>query len=245
MIALVLSLSLRQLLGQRRTLFLVLLALVPLLAALIYRIGNADLDAPEFAANVLLNGLVVQGLLPLTALIFGTAALGSEIEDGTITYLLSKPMARWRIVVGKLLASWTATTAVVLLSAVASGAVVLAGESEPRIVAGFAIALVAGALAYSALFLLLSLVTSRALFAGLGYAFIWEGVVTNFAPGVQRLSIREYTLGIADFIADTSRRNFDAELGFTFSVILMAVVCIGAAALAVRRLSGFELGESA
>lgn len=245
MIMLVLNLSLRQLLGQRRTLFLVLLALVPLAAALIFRIGNAEVTPQEFAADVVLNNLIVQGLLPLTALIFGTAALGNEIEDGTIAYLLSKPIERWRIVAGKLLAAWVATTALVLASAIASGVVVLAGESEMRIVAGFGIALVVGSLAYSAFFILLSLVTSRALFAGLGYAFIWEGVVTNFAPGVQRLSIREFTLGIADFISDTSRAYFEADLGFTYSVILMVIVCAGAAALAVRRLSRFEFSDAA
>ena len=197
------------------------------------------LEPPEFAAQVLLNGFINQGLLPLTALIFGTAALGTEIENGTITYLLSKPISRWRIFAGKLLASWAATTFVVLVGAIVSAAVVLAGESEWRILTSFAIALVGGSLAYSALFILFSLVTSRALFAGLAYAFIWEGFVTNFAPGVQHVSIREYTLGIANFLADTS--EFNANLGFTTSLVLMVAVCVTTGWLSVRRLSRFEL----
>ena len=44
-------------------------------------------------AHVLLDGLVVTTLLPLAALVYGTAALGAEIEDGTAVYLLSKPVA--------------------------------------------------------------------------------------------------------------------------------------------------------
>ena len=39
--------------------------------------------------------------MPLVALIFGTAAIGSEIEDGTAVYLIVKPIPRWRIVAGQ------------------------------------------------------------------------------------------------------------------------------------------------
>ena len=245
MIGLVLGMSLRQLLGQRRTLFLAALALVPLAAAVVYRVGEGDPDPAEFAAQVVLGGLVVNGLLPLAALILGTAALGNEIEDGTIAYLLTKPVARWRILAGKLLASWGATALIVLAGAVVSGAVVLAGEGEWRILAGFLIALAAGSLAYAALFALLSLLTSRALLVGLAYAFIWEGVITNFAPGVQRLSIREYTLGIAESAADTPPDVFNADLSLALSVALLTVVTAAAAAFAMRQLARFELREPA
>ncbi len=245
MIGLVLTLTLRQLLGQKRVLFLAAVGLLPLLAAIIYRAADSDTLAAEFTAQVVLYGFVVTGVLPLTAVLLATAAIGNEIEDGTIVYLLAKPAERWRIVAGKLLAAWGATAVVVLGSALVSGAVALAGEGDWRILGGFLVALVAGSLAYSSLFVLLSLVTSRALIAGLVYAFIWEGVITNFAPGVQRFSIREYTASIAEAAADTRPWVFDADLGTTFSVILALIVTAIAAALAVWRLSRFELGEAA
>ena len=245
MTVLVLTLTLRQLLGQKRTLFLAAVGLLPVLAAVIFRVAaDADASAAEFAAQVVLNALVINILLPLTALVLATAALGSEIEDGTIVYLLSKPVERWRIVAGKLLAAWGATAVLVLASAVIGGIVTLAGEGESRILAGFVVAVVAGSLAYSSVFVLLSLVTSRALFVGLAYAFIWEAVITNFAPGVQRFSIREFTASVAEAVGDTSPWVFDADLGTTYSVILIAVVTVVAAGLAVRRLSRFELSEA-
>ena len=244
MIVLVLTLTLRQLLGQKRVLFLGAVALLPLVAAIIYRASSSDVIAAEFTAQVVLYGLVVTALLPLTAVLLATAALGSEIEDGTIVYLLAKPAERWRIVAGKLLAAWGATAVVVLGSALVGGAVALAGEGDWRVLGGFLLALVAGSLAYSSLFVMLSLFTSRALIAGLVYAFIWEGVITNFAPGVQRFSIREYTASIAEAAADTQPWVFDADLGITFSAILAVVVTAVATALAAWRLSRFELGEA-
>ena len=39
--------------------------------------------------------------MPLVALIVGTAAIGSEIEDGTAVYLMVKPIPRWKIAAGQ------------------------------------------------------------------------------------------------------------------------------------------------
>ena len=52
---------------------------------------------------MLLEGLTVTTVLPLVALVYGTAALGAEIEDGTAVYLLAKPIPRSRIIFAKLL----------------------------------------------------------------------------------------------------------------------------------------------
>ena len=49
--------------------------------------------------------------MPLVALIFGTAALGSEIEDGTAVYLLIKPIPRWQIALAKILVAAGLTAA--------------------------------------------------------------------------------------------------------------------------------------
>ena len=130
---------------------------------------------------------------------------------------------------------------IVLASALVGSVVALVGEADWSILGGFLIALAAGSLAYSSLFVMLSLFTSRALLAGIAYAFIWEGVITNFAPGVQRFSIREYTASIAEAAGDISPWVFEAELGLTYSVILVVVVTAVAAGLAVVRLARFEL----
>ena len=123
--------------------------------------------------------------------------LGAEIEDRTAVYLLSKPIARSRIIVAKLLAAWTLTTATVLSSGLVAGAIALYDEPKAGIL-GFGVGIALGGLVYSALFVLLSVITSRALIAGLIYVFIWEGLVNGFFAGTRLLSVRHYTLGVAD-----------------------------------------------
>lgn len=233
----ILVLSLRQLLGRRRTFALIALSLLPLLVALVFKTGNADTDPADWAANTLLNGLIVTTLLPLVTLVLSTTSLGMEIEDGTIVYLLSKPLSRAQVVVSKLAASWLPAAALVSVSAASSASIALQG-SEPTLLLAFVIAVAFGALAYSSVFLLLSLLTTRALVIGLIYVFIWEGIVTELFEGTRLLSVRQYTLGVADLLTDT--RKFDANLDGVLAVALMAVVTTALVALAIRRLNRFE-----
>ncbi len=71
--------------------------------------------------------------------------LGAEIDDGTAVHLLSKPVRRSRIVLGKLLAAWLVTTVTVVLSALVSGWIGLGGVAGEGLLPGFAVALIASA----------------------------------------------------------------------------------------------------
>ena len=91
------------------------------------------------------------------------------------------------------------------------------------------------------IFVLLSIATSRPLVFGLGYVFIWEGILGDLFTGTRYLSIRQYCLGIADGISTVSHTVFHAELNAAVSLVLMLAVIAGATALATRSLARFEL----
>ncbi len=242
----IVRLTMRQLLGQKRTILMLGFALIPVLISLLFRL-NADPianDPQEWTASVALARLVVGLTLPFTALVFGTAALGTEFEDGTAVYLLSKPISRVTIVLSKLLVAWAATAIVVLIAAVPSGLIAISGEPHEGIILGFAVAVVFGALVYCSAFMWLSIATSRALIAGLLYVFIWEGVVVNLFSGVRLLSVRQYTLGIAGQLISAPERVFDPRLNGPQAVILAALVVFVATWFAVRALARWEVGES-
>ena len=64
--------------------------------AVIFRLGNpTDDEAVRFTGRLLAN-FGVAALLPLVSVIVGTAVLGSELDDGTLVHLLSKPVPRAR-----------------------------------------------------------------------------------------------------------------------------------------------------
>jgi ABC-2 type transport system permease protein len=235
----ILVLSLRQLLGKRRTFALIGLALLPLLVALVVRTSDSSADPVDPVDNaVLAYGLIVTTLLPLVTLVLSTTSLGMEIEDGTIVYLLSKPLPRAQVIMAKLAASWLPAGVLVALSVALSGSIALQGSGESTLILAFVVSSVLGALAYSGLFLFLSLLTTRALIVGLIYVFIWEGLVTELFAGTRILSIRQYTLGVGDLLTETTK--LDAHLGGLTALALMIAVTSTAVALAIRRLNRFE-----
>ena len=98
-----LVLSLRQLAGGRRAWIMLLLAAIPLLFALIYRLAGGE-EAPTEFGDGLTSHLIISTILPLVMLVLATAAFGNELDDRTLPYLILKPLPRWKIVLPKLLA---------------------------------------------------------------------------------------------------------------------------------------------
>jgi ABC-2 type transport system permease protein len=242
--AAVFRLTIRELAGQRRLLLMLLLAAVPFALSLIYSLG--DRLRPQDWTAGLMESVVVTVVLPLICLILGTSAIGSEIDDGTVVYVLAKPVPRLQIVTAKFAAAGLLSATLLVATTAISGLIALSGEQSDRIPLGFTLAVAFGSLAYTALFLLLSVVTSRALLFGLGYVFIWEGLVTNLFGTMSYVSIREYCLGIADAVATVDPRtaDFKAELTGAEALPLIIAVTLGALYYATRRLETFELSES-
>ncbi len=232
--AALIRLTLRALLGRRRSLLLVLLAALPILVALLARIGGGT---PNEAGIVDL--LVVRTVLPLTALVFGTAALGSELDDGTAVYILTKPIPRWQVVLAKLIVAGGLTAALTAASAFVTGLLIGSGPDSFGLTAAFTIAVAIGSFAYVAAFLAVSVLTSRALIIGLFYTLIWEAALAGLLAGTRILSIREATLGLGRTLAPAG--TLKAGLDTAPAVALVAIVLVGGFLLASRRLARFEV----
>ncbi len=243
MIGFIFGLTLRQLVFRKSTLLLLLLAAIPVLIAVVFEVGNNETWRERFAVEVLSVWLITTTVLPLTSVLFGTSVLGDELEDGTVIYLLTKPVQRWLILLPKVAAAWLLTTALVIVSLFISVMIVLGGDGG-SIVLGFGVAAAIGALAYAVVFTLLSIVSSRALIAGLIFVFIWEGAVTDIFEGVRFLSIRHYTLGLADWLADAPDVYLDAYVGGVTALILSALVIIAGFLYANQRLGRVEIREA-
>jgi ABC-2 type transport system permease protein len=204
-------------------------------------------------------------LLPLTALIIGCSVLGAEIDDGSAIHLLATPVRRSAVIMTKFTVATILTIVFAavpeLIAALISGggfteATVKVHPGGPPVftpgavvsTGGFALGLfvgaVVGAVIYNAIFIMVSVATTRAIAVGLLYVLIWEALLSNFVTGARVLSVSHYSLGIAQGIAHDVSLN--AGLSVTTSVIMGAIVTVAALVLAVNLLSGFTLkGEPA
>ena len=232
------SLTVRATLGRRRALLFAIPAVV--LIALTLAVRATHPAGTSWAAQVL-GDFGFSVLLPLTALILGTGVLGAEIDDGSAIHLLATPVSRSSIVVTK------AAVAAVLTMLFAAVPELIAGLLAPgsgKLAVALFVGALAGSVIYTAVFVLASVLTTRAIAVGLLYVLIWEGLLATFVGGARILSIAHYSLGIANAIYPD--KDLNAGLGLSTSLVLGIVVTIGALVLASRRLSSFAItGEPA
>ncbi|UVS79721.1 ABC transporter permease [Actinokineospora sp. UTMC 2448] len=235
----IMRLTARALLGRRRVLLLLPMPIV-LIGLTLLGVASEDeyVTAGDWGPLVFGNlGLAV--ILPLTALIVGSSALGLEIDDGTITHLLTKPLPRGEIILSKLTVAWLVTTAATAVPLAVAALIAGSGALAVGMVVGAAV----GSLAYSALFLALSVMSKRPVAVGLVYIVLWENLLVSFVDGARVFSIRQHAGALADAIGDTPL--VDSSLTVLTAVIMAAAFATLGTYAATRRLRSFALtGEA-
>jgi ABC-2 type transport system permease protein len=170
-----------------------------LLAVLLFGMGRSFIAFnPNSSTNdvyLLLSNVIVLRIQALAAAIFALQVIGSEVEQKTIVYLLTRPMPRFQILTARTLAAVTAVLIVSLLS-LAGCALACGGGAWARF-AQDASALVAGAFAYTSFFVLISLFVQKAMTYCLLFAFGWETGIPNLPGNLFWVSINSYVTGIS------------------------------------------------
>ncbi len=229
----VLRITLRATLGRKRALVFMLVPLVLILITVALKVvANSPVWPAEFLG---VFGFSV--VLPLTALIIGTSVLGAEIDDGSIVHLLATPVNRLSVVISKFIAAMLLT---IMFGAIPEFlAAAIANGFGDKLTIGLLVGALIASVAYNALFVMLSVLTTRAIAVGLAYLLVWEGLLGNLIGGVRVLSIGQYSVSVAESIAKTSALN--AHLTFQTAIIMAVAVTVVTLAIAARRLSAFAL----
>lgn len=222
--AVVAQLTARSLLGGRRLWLLMGLPAVLLALAVLtrWRAGeNEDISVG------LLGAFALATVVPLLGLIVGTGAIGPEIDEGSIIYLLSKPLSRFSIATTKVVIAVGVIAVFAAVPTLVAG-LILSGTSDRLAVAFAAGALVAGT-AYGALFVLLAVITRHAVVVGLLYALIWETLVGSFVPGAQALSVQQWSLAITEKILGSRAKelNIESAVDLRYAVPLLLILIVG------------------
>jgi len=228
----VLRLSTQALFGRRRGVVLLLLAGALLGLAVLVRLLTDDEDGIEAVV-----GLGFTLALPLVALLAATAVLGPEIDDGSVVYLLAKPVNRHSIAVSKFIAAWVATMVLGALP-VAVASLVLDTSQAGRAVALALGAAVSGTV-YTALFLALAALTRHAVVVGLLFVLVWEGLLGSVFVGVRWLSVGAWGRAVAGGISPTVEDA--ATVGLAYAVLAALVVTAGSLWFTGDRLRSFTL----
>lgn len=227
-------LAVRSLLGRRRG---VLLFVVPgvlfALAALVRVIAGED--SSNITSVMYGVGLVLT--VPLVALVAGTGVLAPEIDDGSVVYLLAKPVPRPVIVISKVAVAIGCVVVFAALPLLATG--LFLNPSQPGLGTGYALGGLLAGVTYCALFVMLATVTRHAVVFGLVYVLIWEGLLGSVLSGIRWLSVTQWGSAVAEPVADDF--GLSVDLSVTYALTAAAVLTVAAVWLAGSRLKSFTL----
>ena len=116
----VVGLTARDLFGRRR---LILFAVLPLVLLGLAVTSRAVRGAGAAETSDILQQVGLGALLPLVALIAATGTLAPQIDDGSVVYLLSKPVSRHAIIRSQALVAYLTVVAFAVLPMVLAGVI--------------------------------------------------------------------------------------------------------------------------
>jgi ABC-type transport system involved in multi-copper enzyme maturation permease subunit len=174
-----------------------LLGLIPVALAVVVRIvlhGRSGDMAAVFTEILMV--FFLQFYIVILALFYGTSVTAEEVENRTLSYLITRPLAKPAIVLGKYAAYTLLMALMVAVSLALSYFILNAGRlAQPSLYLtflGYLAVLGLGILAYTAFFTFLGAVLKRAIILGLIFGFGWENVIQYFPGSTQKLSVVHY-----------------------------------------------------
>ncbi|MFE5840449.1 ABC transporter permease subunit [Streptomyces niveus] len=227
-------LTYRALLGRRRAAVLLILPVLLIFIAVAVR---AFSGVDDQTTSDVLGGFALATMIPLIGVIAGTGAIGPEIDDGSIVYLLAKPLPRPTIIFTKLIVAIAVTMVFSAVPTFIAG-FILNGNGQ-QIAVSYTIAALVASIAYSALFLLLGTVSRHAVVIGLVYALVWETLFGSLVAGARTLSVQQWSLAVAEKTAGDGL--IASDVGLPLAVVLLAGVTVVATWYAGQKLRTLTL----
>lgn len=234
--AAIIRLALRSLLGRSRVIVLMAMSAALVLLAVIIRVAPTGQLEATGAPLDLVRTFGIGVVVPIVTLIGTTTLLTSEIDDGSIIYLLSKPVPRGAIVASKMLVILASSLAFAVVP-MALAALIMVGTDGGL----WWSALLGGsvsAIAYTGAFALLALLIKRSVTGCLLYWLVWEALLTSVLEPAQYLSARAYGSSVLH-----AGLGVDAHPAAGFSAVAAVVVLVAGAGLAGRRLARTTISE--
>lgn len=197
----------------RRTRFFFLFSFLPVAVSLVVKFNQIFSGRAGSGNGYLFSNLIMlfylQLIVLILALFYGTSVCSEEVEGKTLPYLITRPVPKAAVVLGKYAAYTVVMAAMVTLGLIFSFLVLnLDRLDEPavyRLLGRYLGVLILGTVAYGALFTFLGSFLKRSIFFGLLFCFGWENVIQYFPGSTQRLAIAHY---LKSFLPATSSGRF-------------------------------------
>ena len=237
------STTIRQLLGVRRAITFGLAELAPA-AVFLLLVQTMTEEAAITHVLAMIVGLYFPLLVPIVALIIASSALGDERRDGTLSFLVLRPIPRSVIALAKFAGAVIVAAGLNTLGAIALGAVYGIQTGSWALLLPLAIGGIVASVVYASLAVPLGFFTNWSVLIGLVFVFIFENAVVTALSGLSSLS--PWRIGLSafsglvpdDVAAELSDMGLASLTGTGTALVrtfVIAAVSIGVITLVLRR----------
>ena len=184
----------------RRTKVFYFISIFPVLLALFIKIAQAANFGPSMSNIQIFGNMIMtfylQFLVLILTLFFGTSVCSEEVENKTLTYLTTRPIPKFSIILGKY-AAYSTLVMMMTVSGLALSFLILNIDSlldfslYPVLLTDIGVMILA-VMAYMSLFTLVGTLMKKSIIFGLIFSFGWENVIQYFPGSTQRLAIVHY-----------------------------------------------------
>ena len=201
-VAIVAQWTFEKLLWSPRTMVMAGVTLFPVALAVIFRIAAAVGLQVSFTGfgffSVVTATVSFPFVAPMLALFYSSGIVSDEAENGTLPYLITRPITRGSLLAGKMVGSFALQVAIFLPSlvlcfyvAVAPSGLQEVGARFPTLALDAGVAIL-GIAAYSGIFAFLGAALRRPVLAGLIFVFGWQAAATYIPGFVRKLTVAHY-----------------------------------------------------
>jgi ABC-2 type transport system permease protein len=185
-----------------------------------------------FDGTNLMDGLILFFFMPVMAMIYGSSLIRDEIEDKSITQVVTSPLNRFITYSGYYI-GLSISVSIIMLIILTSGFLTFFGRmgldsDTSEIYAGMAAMVVIGSFVYSSLFIMISLLINHPIYFGLVYAFIWEGFIGSIPGSMQYLTVKHFVRSLGtDWISFGTIADYNASsLGESAQVLIIFIIVL-------------------
>jgi ABC-type transport system involved in multi-copper enzyme maturation permease subunit len=185
--------------GKKTKIFYIL-SFLPVLLSLIFVItqflsGGTGIEGMYVFSNMII-AFYLQFFILILALFYGTSVCSEEIEGKTLSYLITRPIPKSAMILGKYAAYTLLIVLMTVIGVVISFIILnmnnLFDPSALKLLLKNTGVLILALISYTALFTLVGTFLRRSILVGLIFSFGWENVIQYFPGSTQRFTIAHY-----------------------------------------------------
>lgn len=230
--------STRKMLFSKR--WVIVLLIIILVGAIMGYAGSWEGDSLQGGTD-LMDVLILFFIMPVIAMIYGASLIRNEIDDKSITQVITSPLPRPISYIGYYI-SLVVTLSIIMVLINSVGWLAFFGQQGMGDGAGSILLImmalgVIGSIAYSSLFLMSSVIFKRPIYIGLFYAFIWEGFVGSIPGAIGKYTLKHFIRSIGSGWLDFGEISLydGASAGTAFGVLIgITIVCLAVGAFLFR-----------